>query len=230
MNARRTQPGFTLLEMLVALGMMAILAGALYGSLSVGFRARETAERTLEPVRVTALAMEMLRQDLASALPPTGILAGAFVAEDNVSDSGADSDTVTFFTAREQLGDTGATGSGIRKVQLIIDADDDGRPVLYRRVTANLLAPTTPDPVDQALCQNVRAMNLRYFDGADWLDSWDSTVRDNTLPLAVRVRLAIAASDDPEAKVFELTRSFLLPCGATPDSGEGVTVGEAPRP
>ena len=222
---RRTtcRSAFTLLEMLVALSLMSILATALYASLQIGFDARKRAEAGIAPVRSAALALELLRRDIESAPPPTGILAGVFVGQDaRAGDSAADADTVVFCTCAE---DPARGGPAIRMIEIALASPEGGSyHVLVRRVTANLLAPTTPEPVEEVLCRNVLSFNIRYFDGAVWLDSWDSSVKEDVLPLAVEVRLRVLepGSRKTDAGGYELRRVFLLPCGAVP-SDEGAT-------
>ena len=208
---------FTLLEMMVALALMAILSSGLYASLHIGFRARTLAEATIAPVRATMLALELLRRDIESAPPPTGILASAFVGQDAKAEgTAADADTLVFCsTAEDVAGDQPAT----RKIELaLVPAAEGSDSILVRRVTANLLAPSTPTPVEEVLCRDVMSFNLRYFDGTAWVDSWDSGTRDNTLPIAVEARLKIRILDpaQPDADGYELVREFLLPCGSVP--------------
>ena len=61
MERRRAQrAAFTLLEMILALAMMSMLAGALYASLRTAFRARDAGLRAIEPARRAELAIELL--------------------------------------------------------------------------------------------------------------------------------------------------------------------------
>ena len=224
------RPAFTLLEMLVALAMMSVLAASLYASLHIGFRARERAEAALEPVRAVGLAMELLRRDIASALPPTGVLAGAMLGEDRTADlSRDDTDSLVFHTA---AGDAGDRVCDVRKVEFAVTESDDGAGpyTLVRRVTTNLLAPETPDPDEEILCRSVRAFNLRYFDGADWLDSWDSSQQGNALPVALEVTVVVrrggATGDETtgdEAADYEQVRVFAFPCYYPADERQGGT-------
>ena len=62
--------GFTLIELIVAMGMVAILSVSLYASLRIAFRARESAEKAIEPARTAELAMEFIRSDLQNAMTP----------------------------------------------------------------------------------------------------------------------------------------------------------------
>ena len=214
---------FTLLEMTVALALIAILALALYMSLHIGFDARKRAGEAIAPARATTVALELVRRDVESALPPTGVLAGAFVGQDGADSSGGGGDDLSFYADVQ-----GAAGdqSRIRRIEfVVVPSGDGGDSVLVRRVTSNLLAPTTPEPVEETLCRNVMSFNLRYFDGSAWLDSWDSTTQDNALPLAVEadLRLRVSTSEDDEAGGYELVRVFLLPCSKLA-SGEGTNV------
>ena len=50
-DRRRHARAFTLLELLVATAMTAILAGSLYATLHVAFKARRSAMEVVEPAR-----------------------------------------------------------------------------------------------------------------------------------------------------------------------------------
>lgn len=213
------------MEMLVALAIMGILATGLYASLHIGFNARKRAEAAIAPVRAGTLALELVRRDIASALPPRGVLAGAFIGEDATSlASAGDADTLVFFAAAEDA--TGAR-AGIRKIEFALaPAEDAASNLLVRRVTANLLAPVTPEPVEEVLCRNVMSLNVRYFDGLIWSDSWDSTTRENTLPLAVEMTIKIEddRAQNAPAPGHTFTRTFLLPCGAAPSDEDAAVL------
>jgi len=215
MSLRRNIGAFTLLEMLVALAVMGILAVSLGASLQIAFGARRRAEAPLATVKAAALAMDLVGRDIEPALPPRGLLAGAFVGTDEKDAStGADADTLSFFTA---AGDATGNDCDIRKIELTMVESEDGRSRnLARRMTANLLAPETPEPVEEILCRGVMSLNFRYFDGSDWYDAWDSTTRDNTIPAAVEVKLEIERkSDSKDADTCVVTRLISLPCSVT---------------
>ena len=209
MHCRRRM-GFTLLEMLVALTLMALLAGALYASLHTGIHARRSAEAAIGPVRAAALALEFVSRDLSSAVPPTGLLAGPFIGEDDADLwSGKDADVLTWHAA---TGKPKVGATDIVKLTLSVVPDASGATgALVRGETRNLLAPTEPEPEVEVLCRRVHSLNLRYFDGEDWVDEWDSTTRDNTLPMRVEVTIEIE-DESREGEMFRMTRVVALPC------------------
>jgi general secretion pathway protein J len=214
--------GFTLLEMLLALAMIGVLATALYASLHLGFDARARAEASLAPARAAALALDMIGREVSSAVPPSGLLAGAFIGSDAIGETPVkDSDTLQFYAL---IFDQDRSGAGIRRIEFLLTPSEDGSDtVLVRQATANLLAPVTPEPVQEVLCRHVTSFNIRYFDGASWLEAWDSTAQGNALPLAVEIRLEVrdAKATENEGEGAQLTRVFPVPCGAVPsDAGQ----------
>jgi len=210
----RKVSAFTLLEMVVAMALMSVLAASLYASLYIGFRARESAVAALEPVRTAELALELLGEDLESALPPTGILAGEFVGQDEKNDSGLDADTLRFHSSAHDP-EQAERACDIRKIEIAFTSLPDGTErVLVRRITTNLLAPETVEPKEEILCRRVLSFNSRYFDGSDWQENWDSSSQGNVLPLAVEVTLEVERPTRRQtvANGYRLSRVFLLPC------------------
>jgi prepilin-type N-terminal cleavage/methylation domain-containing protein len=237
-GARRA--GFTLLELILALSMVAILSLTLYAALTVTVRAKERAFATVAPVRTSLLAADIIRQDLESVLPCKQLLAGPFVGQ---SLSGAD--VLDFYCLGSDVGwhaaPTQQQQQGIGAAPDVVDVPwsegprhvvlglrtDLQPPSLVRSVTRNLLAPTTPVPEDEILCRNVKSFTLRYFDGTDWQDSWDSTTLGDVLPLAVEMTM-VAVIDEakpgqPEV-TYKVTRVFPLACAQpATDSTTGAT-------
>jgi len=93
--------------------------------------------------------------------------------------------------------------------------------LLQRSITTNLLAPETPQPVVDNICEHVLALNFQYFDGTNWWPNWDSTQEDNTLPTAVQVTLQlqppVVGQPNPNnpPTPYVVVRIFQPPCGPT---------------
>jgi prepilin-type N-terminal cleavage/methylation domain-containing protein len=220
----RRRAGFTLIELILSLVMVAMLAGALYMTITVAARARESTAATVAPIRTALLAADLVRQDFEGVLPPTGTLAYEFVG---TSANGADS--LDFYCmgndAGWNLADVPPTGQelqdgpqpwsdGLRHVVLTVRTDVNP-PVLVRQVTRNLL-PTAPvDPDEEVLCRNVRSFTLRYFDGTTWQEEWDSVEQGDVLPLAVQMTLEVMI-DSPRVgeapRAYKVVRTFPLAC------------------
>lgn len=206
--------GFTLLELLVAMTIMSIIGLSLYTSLNLAFRVRDSAEAAVEKVRALEIGMLFIEEELMSALPPSGILAGAFEGENGTGTGGDDADTLSFFSS-DNVPEEDEFACDIRKVEIgVATRDGSDEKVLVRGITTNLLSPKTLDPDEEILCGDIAALNFRYYDGSDWQNDWDSDENDNTLPEAVEITVTLAAGDsDGDEAGDALTRTVILPCG-----------------
>jgi type II secretion system protein J len=226
-NFRFRRHGFTLIELIVAMMMVAILAGSLYGVLRSSFVAKQNAETAVEPSRTAELAMEILRQDITQAIQPnpanldttttpagiTGLI-GNFEGTDGTSNNGRNNDDLVFFTTAESPQHVDANGE-IKNIELtMIQPTNSNNYVLVRRVIRNLLTTVTPPPDTEVICRNISAFNVQYYDGAEWLDNWDSTAEDNTIPAAVAVTLELdrPANGGKGTQTFRYSRVFQLAC------------------
>ncbi|HVS72938.1 MAG TPA: type II secretion system protein GspJ [Phycisphaerae bacterium] len=92
-GSRRGARAFTLLELMVALAIVAIITLALSQSIYSAFKAKSSAEAAMDPASRVGIAMDFLDRDFSSALPPSGTLAYEFEGNDN-----GDQDDVVFFS------------------------------------------------------------------------------------------------------------------------------------
>jgi prepilin-type N-terminal cleavage/methylation domain-containing protein len=170
MRRRPSQLGFTLLELILAMGMISMLAVSLYATLRVAFKARESATSGIAPMRSTNIALDLLGEDLESAMPPTGVLAGAFLGQ-HLGDTQSSQDTVEFYCVGSGDGIDPPASAGFRKIDVGVGPSPDGRgQLLVRRITNNLLSPQEVQPQEEVLCRNVRSFGIQYYDGTQWTD------------------------------------------------------------
>ena len=47
---------------------------------------------------------------------------------------------------------------------------------------------------------NIQSLQVACFDGTDWRDTWDSSLGDTNLPVAVRVRIQLATDNVGDAR------------------------------
>jgi len=212
MKRKASQSGFTLLELILAMGMIAMLSVSLYGTLRVAFKARESATSGIAPMRSASIALDLVGQDLESALPPTGLLAGAFLGQ-HLGDVQVSQDTIEFYCIGTSDSLDPPNCAGFRKIDLGLVPSPDGRGnVLVRRITSNLLSPQEVTPDEEILCRNVRSFALRYYDGTQWNEDWDSTQLGDLLPVAAQVDLTIQTSADSQAPTYHASRVFSFAC------------------
>jgi general secretion pathway protein J len=239
---RRKHRAFTLLEMILAMAMVAMLSGALYMSLTVAFKARDSAQAAITPVRTANIAMDLVRQDFESVPPPASTdqaaqsttlataaapntLAGPFQGVEQAGGAGgAVTSSIIFYSLGREtasLTQDRPLLEGARRIELGVRSEG-GQSYLVRRVTRNILAQTVPQPEEEILCRGVRSFIIRYYDGQTWTEQWDSTTVGDVLPAAVEVTLEIDKDasapvkspwfNDPKTQSYRVTRVFPLAC------------------
>lgn len=203
-NNFRSTRGFTLIELVVALAMVAIIAGSLATSLWTAYHATQRTEAAVTPSRQASIMMDYLSTDLQNALQPgtaATTLIGNFAGTQAQDDRGHEADDVIFFATAESPQHVDANGE-IKQIELTVEhLAGSNDYALVRRVTRNLLAQIQAAPDEEIICRNVSSFTLQYFDGSNWDTTWDSTQEDKTIPAAVQVKVELqsptAANNTP---------------------------------
>ena len=185
---------FTLVEVMLALAVSGIVLAAIGGVFFSAIRLRERTVAALEQTTPLNQALWFMNRDLRGTLPPGGILAGDF-KDGAVNDIGGTGFGLQFCTTTGVLGDQKPWGDVQQIIYELRDATPSaGRPGknLIRNVTRNLLATTVVGAEDQILLGNVQSVQFSCYDGMDWRDTWDTSLTDTNLPLAVRIRIQLA--------------------------------------
>ncbi|MGO9586474.1 MAG: type II secretion system protein GspJ [Limisphaerales bacterium] len=199
--------GFTLIEMILAIGVAAIVLVAINAVLFSALHLREITQAAVDDATPLDQAVTILRRDLQCAVPPepNGVLTGDFKAG-NVTSLGLSQPVdIEIFTATGALHDNEPWGDIQRVTYELKDpatrtaAGKD----LVRSITRNLLSSTTLDVQDQPLLSGVESIRFSCFDGTQWLDTWDTTdttTSDTNLPVAVRVLIQMAGNNSDNTR------------------------------
>ncbi len=193
---------FTLIEMILAVGIAAIVLVAINAVFFAALHLRDVTQAAVDEATPVDLALTILRRDLQCAVPPepNGVLTGDFKVG-NVASLGTSLPvSAEMFTATGVLHENEPWGDIQRVTYELKDAADRNAAGkdLVRSVTRNLLTTTTPDLADQTLLSGVASLRFSCFDGTQWLDTWDTTdnsTSDTNLPTAVRVQIQMAGND-----------------------------------
>ena len=189
----RSAAAFTLMEVMLAVAVFAIVLVAMNGVFFSALRLRARTSAAIEESAVLEQALTILRRDLAQAVPPGGVLAGS-LQSGVLGGTLSQNNGIELFTASGSLTGNAPWGD-IQRVtyQLQIPANPSrsrGKD-LIRGVTRNLLS-ITEEEEQQWLMGNIEELEFAYYDGLSWRDSWDATVGQTNLPSAIRVRILAA--------------------------------------
>lgn len=194
----KTRHAFTLLEVLAATAISAVLLGSLYSVFHGVLRLRQSTFNTLESSLPRAYIGSILERDLKGMAAPVGILAGAVLGEKDESE-GFRRDRLEFFTSSGIIKEQDPWGD-LQKIEYYLEEtlvkEKEGNGLdLIRAVTRNLLASVVEEPDEQRLLSGIRSFEITYYDGESWLDSWDSTVVENEAPGAVRIHVDFTSAE-----------------------------------
>jgi type II secretion system protein J len=183
----RAGAAFTLIEILMALSASAVILVAIYGVFSKAVHLRDDATARTREARIRARAVSVIRNDLRNALVSGGKLAA-------ILDSRAGHLKFTATTAK----DSGELPvSDVQQIEYFVardpEATDQKAGRLVRAVDHNLLATVRETPPEEPLLSGVESMEVSFFDGSGWQESWEYSEDNKTLPEAIRVRIQMAA-------------------------------------
>lgn len=181
---RRPSHGFTLLELLVAVSIFAVLATLSYGSVRHMLSFDDGLQRATRRYEALRFAVTLMEQDL-SALAPRSVRDALGESEPALR-AGLKGELLTFTRRMPDLGPFDG-GPALRRVRYRVQDGD-----LYRDVWDVL--DRTPDTAfhTQRLLRDVRALKLRFFESGSWVEFWprdENAVSQAQLPRGVEFTL-----------------------------------------
>jgi len=198
---------FTLIEMVLAIGVAAIVLIAINTVLFAALRLHEETADMVDAASPVDQTVTFLRRDLECVVTPTNgttkVLSGDFRAGSVSSDGVAEPVAVEMFTATGALSDSTPWADIQRVTYELKDPTDPSATGkdLVRSVVRNLLTITTPEVDDQLMMSGVASIKFSCFDGTQWQDTWDTTgvtSSDTNLPVAVRVDIQMAGDNNSQ--------------------------------
>jgi type II secretion system protein J len=189
--------GFTLIEVLLALMISAIVL-VIIGSFFAGaLKVQQHVNGSVDEALPIERALNLLEKDLKNAVAPGGLLAGPL--QSGSADGGVDANSGIQIYTTTGLMMPNSPWSEIQKVTYGLQAPTDNSANngkdLIRTVTRNLLTTGAEDDDEQNLASGIESLTFSYFDGNNWIDSWDDSTETN-LPMAVRVNVQMAADQN----------------------------------
>jgi type II secretion system protein J len=195
----RRRRAFTLIEMLLAVAICAIVLVAINGVFATAVRLRDKTSDTVEEALPINRALDIMYRDLKGAVGPGGILAGDFKcgAQAMGATMGLSGEAgnagLDFFTSTSVIGDQTPWGD-LQEVFYELKTPTDRTQAgmdLVRCVDRNVLATATQTPEIQRLMGNVQNLQLDCYDGTQWQTAWDTSAGNTNLPVAVRIRIQL---------------------------------------
>ena len=251
---RRRNSGYTLLEFLVAMVIMGIITPGVTLALRAATVAMDRSEARAARMQQVRAAFDVLSRDISFAVLPSASQGSStsdsttiseptswFVGSDD-SSGNIDTDSLEIITASgrvgyaEMLADNTPDAaeeppSYLVQVAYSLEPSESGEGFdLIRRHRS----PPSPDGdrsdllVEEVVVKGISGLDFSYFDGTDWLDSWDTTLDTELgLPVAVRITLTIREGNTEEVYITTVP-VYSASSSSTSSSGTSSSAGQAP--
>lgn len=215
-----TADGFTLLEILLAFFIFAILFVTIYTSYSGSFKTINGTENRMKLYRKAAIVLERISDDLRGGFisnteqNPAGESADyTHFLGDDATINGNDADTLSFFSLIPPLfSKEGETYSGQLISYSVIQGSRDNELVLLRSEHPEFMDETETQ-AGLVLADGLQAINFTYFDD-DGVEhtNWDSENIEfrGRLPRRVMIGLTFQNEENPDMPFQVMTSVALL--------------------
>jgi prepilin-type N-terminal cleavage/methylation domain-containing protein len=187
---------FTLLEVILALLVMALVMAAVSPALIGALRAQRQVYEVLEPLAFEQAAFARLSEDVQAA-PQSAETTAALLSLSTTINGGQSTPILSLFsdlplplppnvvTRAPDMGQAEITWS-------VVQQDSDTLFSLVRAVDANVLASGSgPTPLDSVMLRNLAFIEMDVLDGGSWYTTFDSFTL-GYFPRALRVTYAYA--------------------------------------
>ena len=189
-----SEGGFTLVEIMLATALVAVIAAMVFGSLLLSSVAIDGARRSAAREQLLRSTLRIMSEEMSTAVAtPIGPMIGV-----NATLDGLPADTLAFNTLGQFR--SGGSARESEMVRIVYTREEDR---LLRFIRRNIYG-VTDESLDRfELAKPVKALNIRYFDSQAnvWVDEWDGRARTSP-PSAILIELTLVQDNETEVRTF----------------------------
>jgi general secretion pathway protein J len=215
--ARRSARGFTLIEVVVAVGITAFIGASVGFTFNQMVSARDVAQQEAEHYRQLRAAMNRMTREIGGAFVSDHYDAKRYRDQfDRPTNFVGKRDSLMFSTLTHQRLYADAKESDQMIVEYSIKSSSDskarGRQDLIRREK-----PTIDDRMDrggseETLYEDAKKIEFQYWNSEkkQWEDEWDTRQKDKKSMLPTRVKVVLTAKDETGKEARYTTQARII--------------------
>ncbi|MDP8237047.1 MAG: prepilin-type N-terminal cleavage/methylation domain-containing protein [Candidatus Erginobacter occultus] len=225
----RRDGGFTVMEILIAITLGAVILASVYGSYHMVVKTTANYNQVSDIYQTGRIVLDTLAREISGAYQPLFAEKGEmFFGEDEWS-AGRESDTLRMITTTSLQRSETEVGYDSYEISYYLGAGEKKGLLLMQAAPYFSLEEPFEEGEEIILAENVRALNFEYYDGMEWVKSWkweepagqDGGEEDGeeppVLPYGVRITLAVGL---PEEEPVRFHTTAFLPMTPRPEEEE----------
>jgi len=175
--------GFTLIEMLVAFALLAVILGALYSTFFLSYKAMAGMDDYLTKLQECRMVMDTMSREADSSLYGGEVQNAVFKLEDRDA-IGRPASRFTFQAFSPLI-------PGLSLISYSAE-EKDGKLILYKQMQSAYQSGTQPEKLE--LVEDVEAFSVEARDNGRWVKTWDAAQTKQT-PSELRFTITILVKD-----------------------------------
>ena len=221
MSARvRKQSGVTLIEMMVAMAILAIVATLMYTGFTQTSKNKQRVEAELDRNHEVRMGIERMARELSMAFMSAQInpdlslqvVKTGFIGKEAGGGSRVD---FTSFSHKRLYRDAHESDQNELSYFMADDPDDSRLKVLARREQSRIDNDFEKGGRTQIMIRNITGFELQFLDptSGEWISTWDSTqaaMQFNRLPTQVRIKVTLPPAGSTGEDLVFATRAEVM--------------------
>lgn len=207
----RSSRGFTLVETMVAVLMLTVVIGAIYGTYRAASSSASLAEERADLNQTARVLLSQINRELTCAYQQASAQESSMVGENTEgSESALQHDRLQVLTTAQSVIPVKGPAGDQRQVTYTLETNSFNEPIaFFVQVDPRpelSVSDEAPEPVE--LSAMVVGFNCKYLDGEtdEWQDDWTDR---QVLPKAVRVELSLQSDREGAKPVMFATTANL---------------------
>ncbi len=222
----RRADGFTVMEVLIAITLGSVILASVYGSYHMVVKTTVNYSRVSDIYQTGRIVLDTMAREISGAYQPLFAEKGEMFLGEDEWYAGRENDILRMVTTTCLQGSEKEVGYDSFEISYYLGAgEQDGLLLMRMNPYFNLEEPFE-EGEEIVMAENVRALDFKYFDGLEWVDSWkweepaeegSEEEETPTLPYGVRIILDVGL---PEEEPVRFTTTAFLPMTPRPEEEE----------
>lgn len=214
---KRSARGFTLMEIMIAVAITALMGAMIAMAFQTSFNAKEVVETEADHYRMLRVAMNRMAREISSSYVSDRYDGRRYRDQnDRPTNFVGEEDRLLFTTFSHQRMYTDAKESDQAVVEYFLQSSTErganGRQDLMRRENPNVEDRMDRGGTTDVLFEGVKKIEFAYWDSErkEWDDEWDTRRLEKKTKLPTRVRITLVALDENGKEVRYTTQTRVM--------------------